>query len=164
MRCLKQYTFLAAFLIVIHFSYSQEIRKVKIGELKTIIDTTNHPLIVNFWASWCQPCVHEIPWFEKNVKLKKDAGSNVELILVSLDFIEDYPKNIAAFAKQHGFVSRIIFLNETNADIFCPVIDAKWDGAVPASLFINKQAKYKKFYEGQLPEPQFKIALDELIR
>ena len=70
---------------------------------------------------------------------------------------------MAAFAKQHGYTSRIIFLDETNADVFCPVINLKWDGAVPASLFINKQKNYRQFYEGQLPEPQFKIALNKML-
>ena len=142
------------------FCHSQEIKKVKIGELKTLIDTTNHPLIINFWASWCQPCVHEIPWFEENVKPLK---GKVELILVSLDFIEDYPTHIADFAKEHGFTSRIIFLNETNADIFCPLIDSTWDGAVPATLFVDKQRNYRRFYTEQITEPKFKMALNDMM-
>ena len=87
MRPLKKFLLCIIFLNIVHFSYSQEIKKMKIGELKQLIDTTNHPLIINFWASWCQPCIHEIPWFERNVKLKNDSGNKAELILVSLDFI-----------------------------------------------------------------------------
>lgn len=143
-------------------SYSQEIKKVKIEQLVQMIDTTTGPLIVNFWASWCKPCIHEIPWFEKN--LKTSEAQNVKLILVSLDFANNYPNGILKFAKGQGYTSEIVFLDEMNADKFCPPIDKAWDGAIPVSLFVNNGKKYRKFYNQQLPEPQFKIALSELVK
>lgn len=72
--------------------------KVKIDDLMKIIDTSSVPLVVNFWASWCGPCIKEIPWFEKSVA--EFSEQKVKLLLVSLDFAEDYPKGIADFAKR----------------------------------------------------------------
>ena len=149
-------------LILGQVSFSQEIRKVKIEQLVQFIDTSSCPLIVNFWATWCKPCVHEIPWFEKN--LKTTEAKNVQLILVSLDFAGNYPNGILQFAKQQGYTSQIIFLDELNVDRFCPPVDKSWDGAIPVSLFVNNKKHYRKFYNQQLPEPQFKMALDELLR
>jgi len=134
---------------------------MKIGALVHLIDTSTCPTIVNFWAGWCKPCVHEIPWFEKNIKSAE--YTSVKLILVNLDFASNYPNGILKFVKEQGYTSQVIFLDETNADVFCHQIDKSWDGAIPVSLFVNNAKKYKKFYDHQLPEPQFKLALNELV-
>jgi thiol-disulfide isomerase/thioredoxin len=143
-------------------SFSQEIRKVKIADVIHLMDTSTAPLVVNFWATWCKPCVHEIPWFEKEVAALKDKG--VRLVLVSLDFWEDYPQKIAAFAKAQGYQSTIIWLNETNADEFCPKIDKSWDGAIPVSVMVNNKKHYRKFFGEQIPEPKLKEELKELVK
>lgn len=140
---------------------SQEIQKVKIKDLVKIIDTSSVPLVVNFWASWCAPCIKEIPWFEKSVDAFKDQ--KVKLILVSLDFAEDYPKGIAAFAKKNNYKSKIVWLDETNADEFCPKIDEKWDGAIPVTLMVNKKRQYRQFFAQQLPEQRLVQELEKLV-
>jgi thiol-disulfide isomerase/thioredoxin len=55
---------------------------------------SDHPLIVNFWATFCVPCNKEIPYFQSTVARYKDQG--VELILVSLDLPDYYPTKIGA--------------------------------------------------------------------
>lgn len=138
---------------------AQDIRKMKMDELVKMIDTTSVPLVVSFWASWCAPCIREIPWFEKNVAA---AGKKIKLVLVSIDFADDYPKTIRAFAKKNGYQSEILWLNETNADEFCPKIDKTWDGAIPATLMVNNQSHYRQFFGQQLPEDRFKLELVKL--
>lgn len=139
---------------------AQAIPKMKIAELVKMIDTSSAPLVVNFWASWCGPCVREIPWFEKQVTAFKAKG--VKMVLVSLDFADDYPKTIAAFAKKNGYKSPIIWLDETNADVFCSAIDKSWDGAIPVTLMVNNKKKYRQFFNHQLPEERLVIELRKL--
>jgi thiol-disulfide isomerase/thioredoxin len=106
-------------------------------------------LIVNFWATFCVPCIEEIPYFQKIVK--NHAKDSVKLLLVSLDLKEDYVK-IRTVAAKRKFTASIVWLNETNADYFCPRIDSAWSGAIPASLFINNKTGYRKFCEEQIKE------------
>lgn len=156
-------TCLFIFLVIItSVSFSQEIKKVKIEDVVNMIDTSSTPIIVNFWATWCQPCIHEIPWFEKAVAELKDK--QVKVVLVSLDFGKDYrEKLLDQFVKKQGYTSTVVWLDETNADKFCPKIDSSWDGSIPVTLMVNNQKKYRQFFEYQLKEQRFKLELAKLV-
>jgi len=106
--------------------------------------------------------VEELPYFQQLVKKYDSAG--VVLKLVSLDLAEAYPNKIAAFAAKQKITAPMVFLAETNADIFCPVVDKKWSGAIPASLFINNKKGYKVFFEEQLSEPEVEAQILEMIK
>jgi thiol-disulfide isomerase/thioredoxin len=161
-RTHKIVTLLIVMLINVCLVQSQTIKKVKMDELVKLIQTSTQPLVVNFWASWCQPCIHEIPWFEKNINA--DKSGNIKLILVSLDYGSDYPKVLTDFVKQQGYTSTVLWLNETDPGSFCPKIDAKWDGAIPATIMVNNKKKYKQFYLQQLPEAKLQQALQQLVQ
>ena len=140
----------------------QDISKWKITDLETYIKNSTKPTVVNFWATFCKPCIAEIPHFQTLVKqYEKDS---VQLLLVSLDMEEMYPAKIKSFADRFKFTSPIVFLNETNADIFCPKIDEKWSGAIPATLFINNKTGYRKFFEEEMSEQKFETELKILIK
>ena len=142
-------------------SLAQDIKKVKITELEAYIQHCDHPLIVNFWATFCAPCVKEIPWFQSMAARYKDQG--VELLLVSLDLPADYPGKISAFVHKNNYTVPILWLNETDADYFCPKVDPKWSGGIPSSLFINNKTHYRRFFDRQLTELQVEPAIKALI-
>jgi thiol-disulfide isomerase/thioredoxin len=105
-------------------------------------------MIINFWATFCKPCIAEIPYFQEEVK--KHQKDSLQLLLVSLDLREYYPGKIKNFAVKMQFKAPIVWLNETNADYFCPKIDSAWSGAIPSTLFVNNKTGYRKFFEEQL--------------
>ncbi len=141
---------------------AQEIKKIKITDLESYITKSDHPLIVNFWATFCGPCIQEIPYFQSVTAKYKDR--KVELLLVSLDLPDYYPAKISSFARQNNYTTPIMWLNETNADYFCPKIDKSWSGGIPSTLFINNKTQYHKFFERQLTEPQVELNIKEMIR
>jgi thiol-disulfide isomerase/thioredoxin len=140
---------------------AQSVKKIKITDLESLIATSDHPLIVNMWATFCVPCTKEIPYFQTTVAHYQDQ--QVELILVSLDLPDYYPAKIASFAQSHGFTGRIVWLNETNADYFCPKVDPKWTGGIPCSLFINNKTHYRRFFDRQLTEPQVDQEIKKML-
>lgn len=137
------------------------IKKVSIKDVKALIDTSTMPLIVNFWASWCGPCIREIPYFDS---LIATSSRPVRFVLVSLDFPESYPKQLTAFVKKKGYKGEVVYLNETNPEYFCPIIDKQWSsGAIPASMFVNNAKKYKQFYSTQLTRERLAIEFAKLF-
>jgi thiol-disulfide isomerase/thioredoxin len=137
------------------------VHKWKLTDLESYISRADHPLIVNFWASFCAPCNKEIPYFQSTVEKYKQQA--VELILVSLDLPDYYPARIAKFASDRGYHATLAWLNETDADYFCPRIDKNWGGGIPSSLFVNNKTHYRRFYDRQLTEQQIEPAIKEMI-
>ena len=142
--------------------HSQSIPKVKMDDVVGRFSAKNDTVyVVNFWATFCKPCVAEIPDFIKITN--KYKGQKVKLILVSLDLASYYPARIAAFAKKHNFNASILWLNETNADHFCPMIDPKWSGAIPSTIIVNGKTGYRKFFEAEMDAAKFEKELKAAV-
>ena len=159
--------FLKSILLVLLFTgivsvKGQTIPSWKVTKLQDYIAKSDSVLVINFWATFCKPCIEEIPYFESTVNKYKDQ--KVKLMLVSLDLKDEYPNNIRSFAAKSNYTSKIVWLNETNADYFCPRVDKKWTGGIPSTLIINPKTGYRKFFEDQLKPEEFerelKVALN----
>jgi thiol-disulfide isomerase/thioredoxin len=146
----------------------QEIRSVKVTELEAIIQTSDRPLLINMWATWCKPCIEEIPYFLKEVEanntLSRKTGDSIRLILVSLDGKENFPDQLKSFVKKRKFNTELLWLDETNADYFCPIIDPKWSGVIPATLFVNPKTGYRNFVEEQVSHEELKKKIMAILQ
>lgn len=113
------------------------------GLEKYLSTTTDKTYVVNFWATWCAPCVKELPSFE--ALNSKYRSKNVEVILVSLDFPKKYESKLKPFIKKHQLQSKVVALNDTDSNMWIPKINENWSGAIPATLIYNKNKR--QFYE-----------------
>ena len=149
-----------AFLVMASFA---QVKKIKITDLEEHIQKSDHPMLISFWATWCAPCVEEIPWLQEGVS--KFADQKVELVLVSMDFPRDYPAKLEAFIKQRGFKATFYWLDETNADYFCPKVNARWQGGIPANLFVYNKTGYRRFFDRAMTDrqvvPEIKAMMQE---
>ncbi|MBC7867547.1 MAG: TlpA family protein disulfide reductase [Gloeobacteraceae cyanobacterium ES-bin-316] len=157
----KMIIFLIASIGLLNLS-AQQIPKWKITDVEKYMNNSeNGVMVINFWATFCKPCVAEIPSFIKITNQHK--SENVKLMLVSLDLPSYYPAKIASFAKKQKFDANIVWLEETDADYFCPRIDKSWSGSIPATLFLNPRTGYRKFFEEEIDaatfENELKVAL-----
>ena len=140
---------------------AQTIPSWKVTKLQDVISKSDSVLVINFWATFCKPCIEEIPYFEKTVK--KFKQQKVKLLLVSLDLKDQYPAKIKAFAKKNKYSSQIVWLNETNADYFCPRVDKAWSGGIPATLIVNPKTGYRKLIEDQLTPVEIETEIKKAI-
>ena len=161
MKQINKIILLFVFAFSLTSANAQEIKKWKLQDLVAAIKNSDKPTIINFWATFCKPCIEELPYFQETAKKYDSAG--IQLILVSLDLPQAYPKKISAFAIRNKIKAPIAFLDETNADLFCPKVDQNWSSAIPASLFVNNKTGYKKFFEDQLSKEQVEKEIISMI-
>jgi hypothetical protein len=142
-------------------SSAQNIPKWKVVDFKKYTDTANVDLlIINLWATFCKPCVEEIPDL---ISVSAKFGDKVRLIFVSLDADKDYPRKLNRFIKKHHFKFNAVWLDETNADYFCPAFDSSWSGSIPATLFINKKNGKRRFIESEMNASEFEEQINDLL-
>ncbi|MFL2593533.1 MAG: TlpA disulfide reductase family protein [Flavobacteriaceae bacterium] len=98
--------------------------------------------VINFWATWCAPCVKELPYFEEVNKQSKD--NNTEVILVSLDFPSQIESKLKPYLKKNKIKSRVILLDDSKINIWVPKVSEQWDGGIPATLIVN--SSHYNFY------------------
>lgn len=103
--------------------------------------STNKTYIINFWATWCAPCIKELPYFQELHDMNKD----VEVILVSLDFPEKLETQLIPFIEKKNLTPQVILLDDPDENKWIPAIDSTWTGALPATLIYNKDKRV--FYE-----------------
>ena len=126
------------------FKTITKVKSYTYNELKPLLNKKdNKTYVVNFWATWCAPCVKELPAF---AKLKEQyADKNVEVLLVSLDFPKQKEKKLIPFINKKKIQSKVLLLDDVNEDYWIKQINDKWSGAIPATLIYN--ANSRKFYE-----------------
>jgi len=116
--------------------------------VKRYTNSSDTTYVINFWATWCDPCVKELPYFEKlneNYKNKK-----VKVILVSIDFLSDYDSRVVPFIRKKMIKSEAVLLNESKPNEFIDKIHTKWQGSIPATMILNNHRAFKEFFEKPL--------------
>lgn len=132
-----------AFLLSENLS-AQTVQAVKADDLLRRFENGKDTIfVVNFWATWCAPCVKELPYFET---LNKEFSSKgVKVLLVSLDFRKDYSTRLPNFIQQKGIESEVLFLDEKDANEWVPKFSEKWSGVIPATWVSQQSSKIQDF-------------------
>jgi thiol-disulfide isomerase/thioredoxin len=118
-----------------------------------LAQSTDTTYIVNFWATWCGPCVQEMPGFER-VRTAY-ATKKVKLLLVSLDYASQLEKKVKPFVQKRGLKSEVILLNETDPNM--------WSGSLPFTLIINNKTKQRATFEQPLSEAELTAELRKFL-
>lgn len=114
---------------------------------KAWLSENDDKVVINFWATWCVPCVEELPYFLE--WREKNAESGIKLILVSLDRGKDVDRRVKPFLKKKGIEFETYLLADGRASSWIDKVDPSWSGAIPATVFRGggkKQFAEKSYY------------------
>jgi len=134
--------------------FAQTPSVIKVTDLEKRINNQNDTIyIVNFWATWCVPCVKELPDIDSIAKSYR--YEKVKVLYISMDFKEDLKKKVVPFLKKRHmnsseFDPEVYLLDEVNGNYFIPRISDKWTGAIPATLILKNSTGYRNFHEKKL--------------
>lgn len=123
---------------------NEHIEVVNFKGLETLLEKqAQDVLVVNFWATWCKPCVEEMPYFEE--VHDSLGGEDLKVILVSLDFPSKLESQLIPFVKERGLEPQVVLLDDPHENDWIPKVDSTWSGAIPATLFLKDGER--KFFE-----------------
>ena len=116
--------------------------------------------VLNFWATWCKPCVAELPHFEK--VRKEFQGKPIRFLYISLDFEEEKEKRLDPFVAKKMPGARVWLLTETDYNSWISRIDTAWSGSLPATLIFHHSTKKRIFADAELSEDKLKSYIQQI--
>ncbi len=155
--------FLFAFLAILIFTSApaQQIPALSADAIIAHTSSKDTLYIINFWATWCAPCVGELAEF--NTLKRKYANKPVRILMVSLDFKEDYPDKLARFVERQQLTPEVAWLSDTDPNVFIPKIDNTWQGSIPATVIVHPGKGFKRFIEGTITVKQVSGIVDRVL-
>ncbi|NOX85101.1 MAG: TlpA family protein disulfide reductase [Chlorobi bacterium] len=135
-------------LLIYSFSFGQQVKVYRdFDEFAPLLQRENDTTyVVNFWATWCKPCVEEMPGFQE--LNKKFEGKKFKLILVSLDFESNIKSKVLPFIKEHNVKADVVLLDAPEQNKWIDRVNKSWSGAIPITVIYNKDFYF--FREGTL--------------
>ena len=141
---------------------SAPVRAVNSAELQSLLKGNgSRPLLVNYWATWCDPCREEFP---ELVKIDKDyRAKGLDFIAISLDDLTDIKTAVPRFLRQMNAKMPVYLLNVADPEPVINGVDREWGGALPATFLYNNKGEvvYKHF--GRVKIDELRAAIDKVM-
>ena len=158
-----KYSIVFLFLLFSLLARSQTVEVIKYEDLEKIVNEKSDDVqVINFWATWCRPCIKELPYFEAVNEAYE--GKGVRVILVSFDFVEDLETKVIPFVNKREISAAVKLLDETDYNAFIDKIDPSWSGAIPATLIINHKTGERSFYEKEFAQKELFSVVEEHLK
>lgn len=134
---------------------------VKLDALQAMINKKSDEIqVINFWATWCGPCIKEMPLFEKLTSENK-PGIKVTLVSMDLDLNPD-PEKVYKFIARKNLKSEVLLLDAPDPDSWINKIEKDWSGSLPATIIINHKTGQRKFVGKELKEGDLETLIAEV--
>lgn len=116
--------------------------------------------VINFWATWCAPCVKELPYFEK--VHAEENSQELEVMLVSIDMPKMWETHLIPFIQKKELKATVVVLNDTKQNEWIPKVDPNWEGTIPATLIYK--GKNRKFYAEPFTYESLREEIDTFLK
>ncbi len=153
---MKHLVTIAALCCIFHLCGAQQTRVISAAELEDFMARKTDTIdVINFWATWCGPCIKELPLFEK---ITTEGPHYVKVTLVSLDLeLDPNPEKVHKFVARKNIRSQVLLLDAADPNSWINRIEPQWSGALPATIIINHRTGERKFigrsvHEGELEQ------------
>jgi thiol-disulfide isomerase/thioredoxin len=153
----KHIFFIFLFLSALQADAQKQITEAQLNAL--ILKANDTLYVVNFWATWCKPCIEEMSHFIELAGQLKDKP--VQFILISMDF-KSQEERVRDFVAKKEVPLPVYQLMTENSNNFINRIELEWSGAIPATVYYRNAEKVY-FYEGEYSYETLSNTLKNLI-
>jgi thiol-disulfide isomerase/thioredoxin len=139
------------------------VSEIDTDALKALITKERqHPLLVNFWATFCDPCRDEFPDL---VKINKDYGPrSLEFVTVSLDDVTDIKTSVPKFLQEMNATMPAYLLNVVDPEAAINLVDRGWRGDLPATYLYDEQGKIVFKHIGRVNTAELRQAIEKVVK
>lgn len=144
--------------------YGDDVREINLDDLKKMLQRDGkdtRPLLLNFWATWCDPCREEFPDLVKLDADYRDKGLN--FIAISLDDVTDIKSAVPKFLNEMKAKMPVVLLNVNDPEPAIKAVDATWDGQLPATFLYDKDGKIVFKHFGRIQPAELRTAIDKQV-
>ena len=138
-------------------------RAINAEEMQALLKRDGvRPLLVNFWATWCDPCREEFPELveiDKQYRLK-----DVDFIAISLDDFADLKTAVPKFLREVRAKMPVYLLNVPDPEPAIKSVDPAWDGALPATFLYNQKGEVVYKHLGRVKTAELRAAIEKVIK
>ena len=139
-----------------------EVRTIDVaGVHRLIAERHGKILVLNIWATWCQPCVEEFPDIEKLRQAIADSAADV--VAISVDYPDEINSKILPFLRSHSVTFPVYVCDVKKEDEFISSLNPSWSGGVPATFIFDKYGQQRVFLFGQKSFDVFKSETDSVL-
>jgi len=143
---------------------ASDIRQIDLDGLKKLLHRDpkdTRPLLVNFWATWCDPCREEFPDL---VKIDSDyRGKGLNFVAISLDDVTDIRTVVPQFLKEMKATMPVVLLNVADPEPAIKAVDPNWDGQLPATFLYGPEGKPVFRHFGRIKTDELRAAIDKQV-
>jgi thiol-disulfide isomerase/thioredoxin len=162
----KYFIFISSFLIIVscqkNIQIQNHIKPLDAKVFNEILDESKGSvLVVNVWATWCGPCIEEMPDLIKLADYYRDK--NVKIIGISIDYIDEIESKISPFLNEQKLNFQVFVNNFENDEEFINYFNLEWSGAIPATFVYNKKGNQKSFLLGKHSFDDFNKVIENLL-
>ena len=134
-------------------------QKIDRDEFKKVLKKESEKVqVINFWATWCAPCVEELPAFEE---MSKKYDDELDMTLISLDDADLIDKKVNPFLRENEITASVLLLDDPYSSEWIPMVDPHWDGAIPVTLIKNNSKSM--FYNRTFTENELEKEIQSFL-
>lgn len=142
-------------------SRAQDVPVIDFDKFEPVLHQNNDTVyVINFWATWCMPCIEEMPDLLNFSSDMKDH--KFRLILVSLDNPDHLETRVKPFLKKHGIRETVILLDDPDANRWIEKVHTDWMGSIPGTLIYSRD--FRQFYSDKIDYSTLKKIVEPKLK
>lgn len=140
---------------------AMSIKPIDIVGLRKALTPAGKPLLVNFWATWCDPCREEFPDL---VKLDAEYKGKIDFITISLDELAEINRDVPKFLIDMKAEMPAYLLTAVDSDAAIAYVSKEWTGALPLTVLYDPSGKQMYYRQGKVRLELIRTELDKLLK